>query len=589
MTEIKRLFDCLDYQATQYPQEVTLASKVDGVWKKYSSQDTVEESYQIAAGLLALGIAPQDKVAIVSTNRPEWALVDLGMSRIGAINVPMYPNSLADDYRFILKDASVKAIFVGDQEVYDKVKAGSKGLPCEKMVYTFDQIDGAIHWTTMKKQVDSETKGKIDAISATIKPEMLATLIYTSGTTGNPKGVMLSHNNIISNATAVGNVFPFVNENYKILSFLPLCHVFERTGLYLYLYKGVSIYFAESIETISENLKEVQPHFFATVPRLLEKIYDKILTKGYTLTGIKRSLFFWSLKLATQYKIDGNNGFFYKLKMGIARKLIFSKWQEALGGNVQFIVSGAAALQPRLVTLFWAAEIKVLQAYGMTESSPGVSFTRPNPEEVRIEAVGRSLQDIEIRIAEDGEILVKGPNVMMGYYNRPDLTEKTINKEGWLHTGDIGELVEGKYLKITDRKKEMFKTSGGKYIAPQIIENKFKESMLIEQAMVVGESQKFPAALIVPSLENLHEWARLHGIVVVDDASLLEMPEVVEKYQTEIEKHNQSFAQYEKVKKFKLLSEPWQIESGELTPTLKLKRKIIKEKHQKEIDAFYQS
>lgn len=582
--EINRTFDTLRAQLTNNPLDICLSAKVDGEWKKFSTAEISEIVDQLSLGLLKMGVEPGDKIGLVSFNRPEWVFADFAISQIGAINVPMYPNSTPEDYNFIIKDASIKLVFTGNLEITEKIEEATKDFEEKPQIFCLDNIEEKSFWKDILHQGDYSS---LNAYREKIKSDELATIIYTSGTTGNPKGVMLSHNNIISNSRAVKNAFPHVSEGSRTLSFLPLCHIFERTALYTYMQMGVSIYYAENLETIAENLKEVKPQFFATVPRLLEKVYEKIVTKGYELSGVKKQLFFWALNLALQYELNKDQGFLYRLKLNIANKLIFSKWREALGGEVEFIVSGAAALQPRIAQVFWAAQIKILEAYGLTETSPGVSFTRAEPENARIGCVGPLLEHIEVKIADDGEILVKGPNVMMGYYNRPDATAEVIDSDGWFHTGDVGKMVDNRFLKITDRKKEIFKTSGGKYIAPQMIENKFKESLLIEQIAVVGENQKYPAALIVPSFDGLREWCSQKGIDYTSDEAMITLPQVLQKFDKEIDLLNENFAQYEKIKKYHLLPEAWTIDRGELTPTLKLKRKTIHEKYADKIEGLF--
>ncbi|MEQ8243145.1 long-chain fatty acid--CoA ligase [Fulvivirga sp.] len=584
--EMTRLFECLDFQIQNGSIEDAFAAKHDGQWKKYSTQQVKDIVNSLSSGLLDRGIKKNDKVGIVSFNKPEWVFADLALSQIGAISVPMYPNSTSEDYAFILNDAEVKLIFCGDKELYEKLEVTKKSVAQDFSIYCFESI-GDIFWEALLVKPSDEHLQQIDELRNEIANEDLATIIYTSGTTGTPKGVMLSHKNILSNSMAVASIFPISGSGYRTLSFLPLCHIFERTASYAYMQMGISIYYAESMDTIGDNLKEVKPHFFATVPRLLEKVYDKIVAKGYELKGIKKNLFFWALKLGDRYEPNLNYGLGYKLQLALANKIIFSKWREALGGNVQFIVSGAAALQPRLARVFWAAQIHILEAYGLTETSPGISFTRDNPQDVRIGCVGPMLPEVEVKIADDGEILAKGPNIMMGYYKRPDATAEVIDKNGWFHTGDIGEIVEDRYLKITDRKKEMFKTSGGKYIAPQPVENKFKESVLIEQVMVVGESEKFPAALVVPAFDALKEWCHKKGITYTTDKEMIYNEKVLAKFEREKDRYNSDFAQYEKIKKLKLLPEIWTIEGGELTPTLKLKRKNIMTKYSKEVSEIY--
>lgn len=585
--EIKRLFDTLDYQLENMPLQDALASKVNNQWHSYSTRDIKNISSDLSLGLLDIGLKKGDQIAIASFNRPEWVFADFAISQIGAIEVPMYPNSTAEDYAFIIKDAGVKLVFCGDEEICEKFEKIKPSIGHNVRVVAFDKLEGREFWRDLLKESEEGDSEKLKEIQSEIAYEDLATIIYTSGTTGNPKGVMLSHKNILSNSRAVELSFPKIKPGYKTLSFLPLCHIFERTALYTYMRMGISIYYAESMETIGDNLKEVRPHFFATVPRLLEKVYDKIIAKGMTLSGIKRALFFWAIKLGDRYHPNKNLGALYNFKLAIANKLIFIKWREALGGNVEFIVSGAAALQPRLARIFWSAQIKVLEAYGLTETSPGVSFTKEDPQDVRIGCVGPLLPDVKVSFADDGEILVKGPNVMMGYYNRPDATAEAIDPNGWFHTGDIGTMEEGRYLKITDRKKEIFKTSGGKYIAPQALENKFKESPLIEQIMVVGEAEKFPGALVVPSFEALREWCSVKDINYTTDAEMIADEQVIDKFNREMEKGNKTFAQYEKVKKIVLLPALLTIEAGELTPTLKLKRKKILANYQTEVSSIY--
>ncbi|MEQ8926525.1 MAG: long-chain fatty acid--CoA ligase [Fulvivirga sp.] len=587
--EINRLFDILDYQLKECPLDDALACKVDGKWQKISTQEFKNTVDLLSNGLIGKGVKKDDKIGIVSFNRPEWVITDFAVNQLGAIGVPMYPNSTPDDYAFIINDASIERIFCGDIEICEKIESVKEKLNKPVELYCFDENDTFNYWKTLFIEPSENDLNEISLRRSAINLEDLATIIYTSGTTGNPKGVMLTHKNILSNSASVEEIFPNVEKGYRTLSFLPLCHIFERTGLYTYMRLGVSIYYAESMDTIGDNLKEVKPQFFATVPRLLEKVYDKIVAKGYSLTGVKKQLFFWALNLGDKYEPNKSNGFFYNVQLALANKLIFSKWREALGGNVQFIVSGAAALQPRLARVFWSAKIKILEAYGLTETSPGISFTRDDPKDVRIGCVGPLLPRVEVKFGEDGEILAKGPNVMMGYFNRPDATAEVLDSDGWFHTGDIGEMVEGRYLKITDRKKEIFKTSGGKYIAPQPIENKFKESNIIEQVMVVGEGEKFPSALIVPAFDVLKDWCQIKKIKYTTDSEMITNEKVLKKFQKEVDRLNESFAQFEKIKKIRLLPTAWTIDSGELTPTLKLKRKIISTIYKAEIDSLYSS
>ncbi|MFD2248599.1 AMP-dependent synthetase/ligase [Pontibacter ruber] len=582
-----RTFDLLPHQLSRYPKPDCLATKVKGEWVKYSTQDVQDIANRISLGLLKLGVGKNDKIAIISLNRPEWVFVDYGIQQVGAVSVPMYPTITVEDYRYIFNDAEVKYVFVSDSELYNKVVAATNGMESVKEIFTFDEIKGAKNWKEVAALGESSDPELLEPLKAAVTPEDTLTIIYTSGTTGNPKGVMLTHNNLMSNVMGTEPYVP-VNNQHRALSFLPLCHIFERMLLYLYMRIGVSIYYAESIEKVADNLKEVQPHVFTTVPRLLEKVYDKIVAKGMELTGVKRNLFFWALELGLKYDTQANQGWWYNKQLELANKLIFSKWREALGGNVIAIVSGGAALQPRLARVFWSANIRVMEGYGLTETSPVITVNRYEPENNMIGTVGLPIDGVEVKIApEDGEILTRGPHVMKGYYKKPELTAEVIDKDGWFHTGDIGELVQGKYLKITDRKKEMFKTSGGKYVAPQPIENKLKESVVIEQVMIVGEGQKYAAALIVPSFMGLQDWCQHKGIAYTSDEEMITKPEIIEKFQREIDKANEGLAQYETVKKFKLIPRMWTVETGELTPTLKVKRKAIYNNYRREIEGMF--
>lgn len=584
--EVTRLFDILDHQLQTFPKTDALACKADGSWVTYSTVELKELVNQLSTGLLSLGVKKGDKIALASFNRPEWVIADYAIQQIGAINVPMYPNSTAADYAFIMNDAEVKVAFAGDRVVAEKIEDACNSIAWPVQLFSFDELEGRRFWKSALKEADAESLARIEKLKADIGIEDLVTIIYTSGTTGNPKGVMLSHKNILANARSVQKAFPMGGPEHRTISFLPLSHIFERTALYTYMQMGASIYYAESMDTIGDNIREIKPHFFATVPRVLEKVYEKIVSKGYELKGLKKNLFFWALELAKKYDLEKDQGSWYRFQLKLANKLIFSKWREALGGRIEFIVSGGAAMQPRLGNIFWAAGIKVLEAYGLTETSPGVSFNRI--DQVRVGTVGPLLDGVQVKIDSDGEILVKGDNVMMGYYKQPEATAEVMT-DGWFRTGDIGEMIDGVFLKITDRKKEMFKTSGGKYIAPQPIENKFVESLIIDQVMVVGEGQKFPAMLIVPNFEKLKDWCKRHEVAYTTDDQMIHHEQVLVKYQTEVDELNKNFAQYEKIKKFRLLPQPWTIEKGEMTPKLSLKRKIIKQHYQHEIDKIYEA
>ncbi|VAW27376.1 Long-chain-fatty-acid--CoA ligase [hydrothermal vent metagenome] len=581
--EITRLFDVAHYQLENYPTDKSLNYKEGNEWKSYSTQDVIDEANKLSAGLIKKGVQPGDKVALVSFNRPEWVIVDMAIEQIGAISVPLYPNITVKDYNYTIEQSETKLAFVGDKDLVEKVTEATKNISGFDGLFSFDTIENTPHWQDVQVEYDSE-KEEIEKRKAAVKPNDLATIIYTSGTTGFPKGVMLTHHNILSNSEGVAERFEVIESGYRALSFLPLCHIFERTASYTHMRLGVEVYFT-SIENIGEAMKEIQPHYFATVPRLLEKVYDKIVKKGYDLKGIKKSLFFWALKLGEKYDPNVNKGWWYNKQLGLANKIIFSKWREALGGNILFIISGAAALQPRLARVFWAAQIPLLEAYGLTETSPGISFSKLEKGGYRLACVGPLLKDVKVKIADDGEILAAGPGIMQGYYKLPEETAEVLN-DGWFSTGDIGEYKDG-FLKITDRKKEIFKTSGGKYIAPQQMENKFKESMYIEQIMVVGEGQKHPSALIVPDYESVSEWCKIHHSSCATVDEMMKSEKVRAKFDKEIEHYNQEFANYERIKKYTLMTEAWSIEGGELTPTLKLKRKNIMAKYEAEVADFY--
>lgn len=576
--EVKRLFDFPYYQLENFPKEDSIASKVNGEWKSISTQQFIDQSNSLSRGLIELGVKAGDAIAMIfSVNRTEWNIIDIGVQQTGAINVPVYHTLSHADIVFIFNDANIKMCFASDKEMYDKVLAAKNDIPSLKEVYIVDELEGAPNWSLVFEADKAEHQTEVDKRKSAINTEDLATLIYTSGTTGKPKGVMLSHKNLVSNVVYSTERLP-VSWQARGLSFLPLCHVYERMIIYLYFYNGVSLYYAESMDTIGDNLREVKPEVFTAVPRLLEKVFDKIMAKGAELSGIKKMLFYWAVSVAEEYEIHGKS-WFYKLKLAIARKLIFSKWQEALGGKAKAVASGSAALQPRLARIFLAAGIPIMEGYGLTETSPVISVNCQWNDGVRIGTVGRPLKEADVKIAEDGEILYKGPNLMMGYYKRPDLTDEVIDKDGYFHTGDIGEFVEGDFLKITDRKKEIFKTSGGKYIAPQIIENAFKSSRFIEQLIIIGENEKHPAALIQLDFDFCLDWCERKGHSVNKTEELLKFEPFLNRFQTEIDKLNAPFGHWEQVKRYELTPDVWSIESGHLTPTLKLRRKIIMEKY----------
>ncbi len=597
MRNSKRLFDCIDVQLSQFPKEDMFAAKEEGgIWRKYSTKEVNETVDKLAAGLHHLGISggdmsveKRDKIAVISGNRPEWLMLDLAVQKAGAVLVPIYPTLAAPELEFVLNDASVKLVFVSDKDLYDKVQSVRSKTPSVYAVFTFDYIQPSLHWRDILNKATEQDYKEVELAAAKVGYEDLVTIIYTSGTTGTPKGVMLSHKNILSNVIASTEVFTdFCTSNDKALSFLPLNHIFERMVTYIYLFNGVSIYYAESLDKIGDNLKEVQPAVFTTVPRLLEKVYERIMGKGQELTGVKRKLFFWAVDVASKYEAGKNHGFFYNLQLSIANKLIFKKWREGLGGKVKAIVTGAAACQVRLLRIFTAGKMVIMEGYGLTETSPVISVNRFGEANRRFGTVGTVIDGVDVKIAEDGEICCKGDNVMMGYYKRPDLTAEVIDKDGYFHTGDIGMFVNNKFLKITDRKKEIFKTSGGKYVAPQPIENKMKESKFIEQMMVVGAERKFAGALIVPAVDTLKEWAKQNNLSFGTVHDLIRHPKVLELYKNIVEEFNVQFNHVEQVKKFELVSNEWTVDGGELTPTLKLKRKVIMEKYRDAIDRIYE-
>ncbi len=587
--QVKRLFDFPLYQLKNFPREDSLVTKYNGEWKKTSTQSFIDQANEISRGLIELGVQPNDKVAIISSvNRSEWNIVDIGIMQTGAQDVPVYPTISEEDYQYVLNHSESKYVFVSDDEVRNKVLSIKDQVPSLIEVYSFDSISGCKNWDEVKQLGASQDhQAELEKRMAAITEDDLATLIYTSGTTGRPKGVMLSHKNISSNAITSASRLPIDLGRSKALSFLPVCHIYERMLQYMYTYTGTGIYFAESIETISDNLKEIQPEVMSAVPRLLEKVYDKIIAKGADLTGIKKKLFFWAVELGLEWEPYGANGWWYEKKLGLAKKLIFSKWQEALGGNLKAIASGSAALQPRLARVFNAAGVPVMEGYGLTETSPVISVNDLRNGGFKIGTVGKILPNTDVQIAEDGEIIINGPQRMMGYYKDPEKTAQAIDENGYFHTGDIGEIDSEGFLRITDRKKEMFKTSGGKYIAPQLIENTMKQSRFIEQIMVVGEGEKMPAAFIQPNFEFLADWAQRKGIVYDDWKDLCSQERIINRYQKEIDIYNAKFGNWERIKKFELTPEEWTIEEGHLTPTLKLKRRIIKARYKDLYDLIY--
>lgn len=577
-----RLFDLLVYQYKNHPLEDALCQKNKGKWHKISSKQLIQITNMISLGLLELGLKKGDKIAIVSENRPEWNIIDFACQQIGVVTVPMYPNIGPKDYEYILHETDVKIVFVSNSQILQKINKALYDLRNVK-VFTFNGIKGEDSWRRLLELGKKGNKNDLKHIKSGILPDDLLTIIYTSGTTGHPKGVMLSHRNILSNVLAIKKV-SLVEPGSRALSFLPLNHIYERTIVYLYLYISVGVYYAESMDSIGENIKEIKPHTFNTVPRLLEKVYEKIIKKGSELSGLKKGVFNWAINLGLRYDPNGNHSPLYRRQLKVARRLVFSKWQEALGGNLVQIQSGAAALQPRLCSVFWAAGIKVFEGYGLTETSPVIAAN--SSEKMKIGTVGPLIDGVEVRFGEGKEIEVRGPNVMMGYYKDEELTREVLSEDGWFKTGDVGRMDDG-CLRITDRKKELFKTSGGLYIAPQQIENKLKESLLIENVMVIGDGRKFPAALIVPNFDELTEIASKRFILFSDYASILKNQEIQKLFKKEIDRISEEYGKWEKIKDYRLVPDTWTMESGELTPTLKLKRRVILEKYQDLIEEIY--
>lgn len=587
MAEINRIFDFPYYQLKTYNLQKAFTTKYNGEWQSISTQEYINRANTVSRGLLRLGIQPNDKIAVISSsNRTEWNILDIGVLQIGAQNVPIYPTISPEDYEYILNHSEAIYCFVSDQEVLDKLNAIKHNTQL-KSVYTFDVIENESHWIDiLNLGEDPSNQNEVESRKNNVSPHDLATIIYTSGTTGKPKGVMLSHNNLVSNVLDSEKRVPFDKGKSKALSFLPVCHVFERMILYIYQYCGVEIYFAESIDKMVDNVKEVRPTVMTAVPRLFEKVYDKIVSKGNEQKGIKKMIFFWALKLGLKYEPYGKNGLWYELQLKLARSLVFKKWQEGLGGQLELMVSGSAPLQPRLSRVFAAAQLPIMEGYGLTETSPVIAVNDMRDGGFKIGTVGKIIDNVEVKIAEDGEILVKGPNVMLGYYKDPEKTSEVII-DGYFYTGDIGEIDAEGFLKITDRKKEIFKTSGGKYIAPSLIENRLKQSRFIEQVMVVGEGEKMPAALIQVNFNFVRDWCKIHNIDFISNESVVNNPKLIDRIQQEIDEANKKFGHWEQVKKFELTPDVWTIDSGHLTPTLKMKRKEIKQKYERLLEKIY--
>lgn len=586
--EVTRTFDLIELGCKVNPREVMFGGKHGSEWVTYSTEAVRELADLFSCGMMSLGFTRGDHIATISPNKAEWNIVDHGLAQAGLIHVPVYPTIGHEEYSYILDHSEAKAVIIGNKQIYNKISAVVSKIPAVKTIYSFDQVNGLM---TVDEIIEEGRKnrerfmGELAAIRDSIKPSDLVTIIYTSGTTGNPKGVMLSHNNLVTNAIATSTAHEF-GLGYRALSFLPLCHVYERMMNYHFQYKGTSIYYLENMGIIAETMREIRPHIANTVPRLLEKIYDNIINKGKNLPWLKKQIFFWAVNLGLRFRLTGNTRF-YRFRLGIARKLVFNKWKEALGGELRVLVSGGAALQSRLERIFWAAGIPVLQGYGLTETSPVIAVNPLRIPDIKFETVGPILDGVEVKIADDGEILCKGPNIMMGYYKEPEMTTEVIDAEGWFHTGDIGRIEDGRFLRITDRKKEMFKLSAGKYISPQVIENKLKESFFIEQAMVIGENEKFASALVSPNFTFLHDWCSIHKIQYRDNADLIEIPEVIERFAREVREVNKNLGEFEQIKRFRLVTEEWAPQTGELSPTLKLRRNVLTDRYRNIINEIY--
>jgi long-chain acyl-CoA synthetase len=587
--EVTRTFDIVDQLVKEKYRDDALAVKRNGKWEKFSAAQYKEFVDNFSYGLLALGFEKGDKILTISNNRPEWNFVDAGMTQVGVVHVPVYPNQGPEEYEHILRHSDARILIVSSQEYFDRIKPFVERAPNIKKVYAFDEVAGASGWMEIietGKANAEKYRTTLEEIKASIQPDDMMSIIYTSGSTGLSKGVMLSHRNFIANVKGSYPVLPLSQEEI-FLSFLPLCHVFERMVNYLLQYRGCGIYYAESVDTIGENLREVKPHGFASVPRVIERLYDKLLLKGKELKGMKKNIYFWAVDLGLKYELNRANGAWYEMKRKIADKLIYSKWREALGGNIKVIVSGGAALQERLARVFNCAGIPLIEGYGLTETSPVIAVNYRDYPRMKFGTVGPILENVTVKIADDGEILVKGPSVMLGYYKDPERTREAIDDDGWFHTGDIGEVDENHFLKIVDRKKEIFKLSTGKYVAPQVVENKFKESQFIDQIMVVGQGEKYAAAIICPAFPFLHGWCFKHNIKFRDNVDLIKNPKVVERYQKEVDRINQLLGRHRQIKKFELTCQEWSPETGELSPTLKLKRRYLKEKYKVKLDRLY--
>jgi len=586
-----RNFDLLERFVNEFPNHNAFAEKVEGEWQFYTAEQYNEIAHHFALGLLEMGFKKGDKIVTVTNNRPQWNFVDMGMAMAGVVHVPAYTSMNAEEYSYVLEHSDAKMVIVSDKKLHKLILPVSEKIEAVKNFYTFDEIEGAAHWTEVTKlgkKASSDARNKLDSIKQEVVPGDLLTIIYTSGTTGRSKGVMLSHNNLVQNFLQASAVFNLNNED-RYLAIIPVCHVGGRLGNYQTQYAGACIYYAESMATIAANLKEIQATGFDAVPRILEKIFDNVVAKGRGLTGMKKRMFFWAVELGLKYNPHGENGWFYEQKHKIADKVIFSKWREALGGCAKLVGCGGASLQPRLERVFWASGLKILNMYGLTETSPIITINHTEKDACKLGTVGTVINGVELKIADDGEVLCKGHCVMLGYYKDEAQTKAVFDEEGWFHTGDVGHLEDGKFLVITDRKKEIFKLSSGKYVAPQLIENRLKESAFIDQVMVVGESQKFASALLVPDFKYLKEWRASQKLPnVKDHQELITQPEVTNALHDEIKKINKGLQEWERINRTRLVSDEWSPATGELSASLKLKRKVLSEKYNEVLDSIYQ-
>jgi long-chain acyl-CoA synthetase len=584
---IERTFDLLDHYKEKLVKEDALCGKQNGEWVKYSSADYIDYAYNFSYGLLDMGIRKGDRVITVSNNRPEWNFVDMGMAMIGVIHVPVFPSLSISDYQYIIAHSEAKIILVSDMKLYKMLSQAAVTASEPIRIYAFDKNDNVLNWVSIVeagKLNAPKHRQTVEEIKRTIHADDFASLIYTSGTTGKAKGVMLTHRNMVSNFLSAASVFNLKPED-KFLSILPLCHVGGRLGNYQTQFSGASIYYAENMGSIAVNMTEIKPDGFDAVPRVLEKFYNAIISKGNKLKGLKKGVFFWAVDLGLKFKPFGENGWLYEIKLKIADKLVFSKWRQALGGHVRIAGCGGASLQSRLERIFWAAGIKIINMYGLTETSPIITINGTEKGKVRLGSVGKVIEGVEVKIADDGEILCKGPNVTPGYFKDPELTKQAFDKDGWFHTGDIGHIEDG-FLMVTDRKKEIFKLSNGKFIAPQIIENIFKELPIIDQIMVIGEHEKFASALISPDFKYFSDWKKT-STFTFSNKELIQQPDVQTFFSAEIEKMNKRLSPPERINRFRLVHHEWTPASGELSPTLKLKRQYIHDKYKDLIFQIY--